>query len=308
VDRTIFALFDDSLAALGVARAFEREGVARDAIGLLVPDPRGRYARPPKDDAPHMRVFQSLTLPELGPTAVTGPLSPALSDGRAGLVDRLTAIGFAQPAARHYFESLRRGQAVVAVTAGDEESVRHVVELMRRFGARAVDDIEGSARPAPVAAAPPPPAPSGTLATPSATPAPADGVRDEVRLPVVEEQLEVGKRQVQRGGVRIHSHVVEEPVQESVSLREERLSVERRPVYRDATEADLADFHEGTIEFRETVEEPVITKRRRVVEEIVVGKETRERTETISDTVRKTQVRVEQLRSEDEAREPGTAA
>jgi uncharacterized protein (TIGR02271 family) len=80
-----------------------------------------------------------------------------------------------------------------------------------------------------------------------------------------------------------------------VSLREERVTVERRPVYRDATEADLAEFKDGTIEIHETVEEPVITKRRRVVEEIVIGRETRERMETISETVRRTQVKVEPL-------------
>jgi uncharacterized protein (TIGR02271 family) len=120
-------------------------------------------------------------------------------------------------------------------------------------------------------------------------------LREEVTVPVVEEQLEVGKRQVNRGGVRVHSHIVEEPVQESVHLREERVIVERRPVSRDATEEDLADFKEGSIEIHETVEEAVISKRRRVVEEIVIGRETRDRTETISETVRRTQVDVEPL-------------
>jgi uncharacterized protein (TIGR02271 family) len=116
-----------------------------------------------------------------------------------------------------------------------------------------------------------------------------------VTVPVVEEQLEVGKRQVSRGGLRINSEIVEEPIEEKVSLREERLIVERRPVFRDATEADLADFKEGTIEIYETVEEPVIVKRRRVVEEIVIGREARDRTETISETVRRTRVHVEPL-------------
>jgi uncharacterized protein (TIGR02271 family) len=116
-----------------------------------------------------------------------------------------------------------------------------------------------------------------------------------MKVPIVEEQLEVGKRQVSRGGLRINSQIVEEPVEQNVSLREERLVVERRPVYRDATEADLADFKEGTIEIHETVEEPVVVKRRRVVEEIVIGREMRERTERISETVRRTQVRVEPI-------------
>src|SRR5437764_3366736 len=54
--------------------------------------------------------------------------------------------------------------------------------------------------------------------------------RDSAAIPVVEEQLKVGKREVQRGGVRVFSRVVETPVNESVNLREEHVNVERRPV------------------------------------------------------------------------------
>lgn len=112
---------------------------------------------------------------------------------------------------------------------------------------------------------------------------------------MVEEQLQVGKRAVQRGGVRIYRHVTETPVQESVQLKEERVTVERTPVDEPASAADIEAFKEGTIEVRETVEEPVVAKTARVVEEVNVGKEIAERTETVSDTVRRTDVEVEQL-------------
>ncbi|MFL5158062.1 MAG: YsnF/AvaK domain-containing protein, partial [Microvirga sp.] len=49
--------------------------------------------------------------------------------------------------------------------------------------------------------------------------------RDEV-IPVAEEELHVGKREVNRGRVRLHSRVIERPVQEQVTLREERVDVE----------------------------------------------------------------------------------
>ncbi len=114
-------------------------------------------------------------------------------------------------------------------------------------------------------------------------------------MPVVEEQLQVGKRAVVRGGVRIYRHVTETPVQESVQLREEHVSVQRTPVDQPASAADIDAFKEGTIEVRETAEEPVVAKTARVVEEVRVGKEVTERTETISDTVRRTDVEVEQL-------------
>jgi hypothetical protein len=88
--------------------------------------------------------------------------------------------------------------------------------------------------------------------------------------------------------------MTETPVEEQVTLREERAHVERRPANRPATEADMAAFKEGTIEVVERTEEPVVSKQARVVEEVVVGKTARERTETIRDTVRHTEVEVDQ--------------
>jgi len=114
-------------------------------------------------------------------------------------------------------------------------------------------------------------------------------------IPVVEEQIQVGKRQMQRGGVRIHTHMSERPVEEQVSLREERVRVERRPVDRPVSDADLNSFKEGTVELAETAEEAVVAKQARVIEEVVVGKEVSERTETVRDSVRRTDVEVEQL-------------
>lgn len=118
---------------------------------------------------------------------------------------------------------------------------------------------------------------------------------DTTRIPVVEEELQVGKRQVQSGGVRVYQRVRETPVSESVQLREEHVHVERHPVDQPATSADLDAIKEGAIELRETVEEPVVSKTARVVEEVVVGKEVTEQTKDINDTVRRTDVEVEQL-------------
>jgi stress response protein YsnF len=77
-------------------------------------------------------------------------------------------------------------------------------------------------------------------------------------IPVVEEDLKLGKREVPGQTVRMYSHVTETPVEERVDLHEERVSVERRPVDRPATE--LESFKEGSVEVRETREEPVVSK------------------------------------------------
>jgi uncharacterized protein (TIGR02271 family) len=120
----------------------------------------------------------------------------------------------------------------------------------------------------------------------------AVGSRDEEVIPVVEEQLVVGKREVDRGGVRVRSYVTETPVHEQIRLRNERVNVERRPVDREVAAGDDA-FRERTIDMTATGEEAVVGKTSHVVEEVVVSKTADERVEQIDDTVRRTDVEVE---------------
>ncbi len=115
---------------------------------------------------------------------------------------------------------------------------------------------------------------------------------------LAEEQLAVGKRLVNRGGTRVRRYVVETPVEQSVSLHEEKVTLERRPVT-DGRPVTDADFTDKTIEMTESAEEAVVSKTARVVEEVSLGKTATERTETVKDTLRKEEVEIEQL--------PGTA-
>lgn len=122
----------------------------------------------------------------------------------------------------------------------------------------------------------------------------AAGASGDQTLRAVAEELVVGKRTVQRGRVRIHRSVTEVPVEQQVSLQEERVRVERVPVDRIATEADLSQgFDERDITLTETAEEAVVGKVARVVEEVRVGTEARERVETVRDTVRRSEIDVE---------------
>lgn len=114
-------------------------------------------------------------------------------------------------------------------------------------------------------------------------------------IPIIEEELHVGKRVVQTGGARLRSRIIERPVEESVRLRVERVRVERHAVNRPATQADLNNFKEGDIEMTERAEVPVVGKEARVVEEVNLSKDVEEREETIRDTVRRTDVDVENL-------------
>ncbi len=181
---------------------------------------------------------------------------------------------------RHiYEEALRRGGYLLTVTSDDAEAPR-VHQLLEGSDAVDIVDRERELR-------------ASGFVPPVAAPVAAMAAADQV-IPVVEEQLVVGKRQVDRGGVRVRAYTVETPVQESVSLREERVDVERRAV--NTPVADSAGlFQERNLALTETSEEVVVGKEARIVEELSVRKAAGERVETVSDTVRHTEVEVGEI-------------
>ena len=124
-------------------------------------------------------------------------------------------------------------------------------------------------------------------------------------IPVVREELKVGKRSVLKGGVRVYSRVIDEPVEETIRLREEQVRVDRTPVNREATAADLRPGQEQVFEVKEFAEEPVVSKQARVVEEVRVHKDETERTETIQESVRHTEVDVENVPAGSSAAQSG---
>ena len=119
-------------------------------------------------------------------------------------------------------------------------------------------------------------------------------------LPVIEEELKVGKRAVQTGRVRVFSRVSTRPVEESVDLEQERVKVSRRPVQRDASEEELISAENRSVELPEMAEEAVVEKRAKVVEEVSVETERERRTEAIRDDLRSTEIEVEHEKGEEE--------
>lgn len=114
---------------------------------------------------------------------------------------------------------------------------------------------------------------------------------DDETIPVVEESIRVGKRETGHGRIRVRAYTIEEPFNESVELRDERVEIERRAVDRPAV-ADQ-DYLDRTLEAEEHREEAVVQKEARVVEEIGLRKTSDTHTETVSDTVRRTEVEIE---------------
>jgi len=120
--------------------------------------------------------------------------------------------------------------------------------------------------------------------------------RNELHVPIIQETIAVGKREVDRGGVRVETHMVETPVQEQVALRDEQVRVERHAVNRPVGAGD--EMGDRVVEMRARGEEAVVAKQARVVEEVIVKKEGATHQETIRDTVKRTEVDVKQLATE----------
>lgn len=240
-----------------------------------------------------------------------------------------------------YAEAVRRGSCVLAVDAASDEQRERATEIMNRHDPIDIDERSAHWRTqgwtgydasAPrlsddeiarerstygTAAGTVTGATTGTAATAAMQDTTSDtaqnasaGQRTEgtSTFPVVEEELKVGKREVQRGGVRVYQRVQERPVEEAVQLRQEHVKVERHAVDQPVSQADMAAFKEGTVELREMAEEPVVSKTAHVVEEVVVGKEVSQETANIKDSVRRTDVEVEQLGADASGASRNTAA
>ena len=334
--KTIVGLYDDISDAHQTVRDLVDAGIPRDDISLVASDRNNEYSpylenadltgTEAEEGAVQGAVaggaigglaglllgLGAFAIPGVGPIIGAGPLVAALTGAAigaagGGLLGALVGWGIPETEAGYYAEGVNRGGTLVAVRAHDN-MVDHVVAIMDRYhpvdidrrvdewraagwtnfddrATSASEDMTSTYRERDLAR----PMTSGLGTT-------TRDLEGEARIPVVEEELRVGKREVERGGVRIHTHMEERPIEEDVTVREERVRVERRPVDRPADEADFdAALREGTIEVTERSEEVIVEKRPRVVEEVIVSKEVDQHTETIRDSVRRTDVEVEQL-------------
>jgi stress response protein YsnF len=186
-----------------------------------------------------------------------------------------------------YADAMNEGDTLLIVDVDDAMADR-TAAVMNQYGAL---DIGARGRTRVTREIPAPPE-SRTIPITEQTTIPLS--TEQATIPVIEEELEIGKRTIERGGVRVHSYVAEMPVEEVVRLREEHVNVERHAVDRPVTAADT--FQETTVVVTETAEQPVVAKQARVVEEVVINKTEEEREETIAETIRRQDVDVEPIR------------
>jgi uncharacterized protein (TIGR02271 family) len=293
--RLVTAFFDSRSDAEQAISHLHAAGIPRDGIRLTASDQDGDAAR--------------------------GTDTQSFPEASNSLWDSLRDLFLPDEDRQTYAEGLRRGGYLVSVDASDADYER-VIDILDDEGTIDIDEraeawrsegwtgtsdvqtsdvLSGSTANLTTGSAIAPETPTNSGVSLDAASMNTASQRttsgDEV-IPVAEEELYVGKRDVSHGRVRIRSYVVERPVSEQVNLREERVEVERRPVSGTMQAGAISGdpFQERTIEVEERSEEAVVSKDARVVEEVVVRKEAEQRTETISDTVRKTEVDVEDER------------
>lgn len=181
---------------------------------------------------------------------------------------------------RRHTEATRQGTLITVHTQSMEEAER-ASEILNEYGAMDINDESYR---------------TGTASS-------ADNLENtDASIPVIDEKLEVGKRTRESGHVRIRSRIVERPVEEHLRLRSEHVHVDRKPANRPASEEEIANFKEGSMDITEHEEVPVVNKEAWVVEEVDVHTDVEERDEVIRDNVRHTEVDVDGNLTDEERR------
>ena len=183
--------------------------------------------------------------------------------------ERLVQAGYDEDKAQRYGEVLETAGALIVADV-DDDKADAALETMRRFEVLTPEALLER---------------SGTRQR---------GEQAE-KAQVIEEELEVGKAAT-TSGKRLKTEVSEREVEETVALKEETVDVERSRVERTLKpeEADKA-FGERTVEVTATTEKPVVSKQAHVVEEVALTKQSSQREETVSGTVRRQDVKVEEI-------------
>ena len=179
---------------------------------------------------------------------------------------------------------LATGEYLLLAKPRNGEGPDNIIAVLERLAAEPVGETRSrvpSAQTGPVASSPP--------------------FVAEERIPVVAEELQIGTRDVVRGGARVRTRVEEVPVAKEIELTSELVRVATRPASRPVSEQELEQgglFRDRLIEIAQIREEAVVSKEVFVREEVVVSKTTERRVERIHETVRRTVVETENLGNE----------
>jgi uncharacterized protein (TIGR02271 family) len=255
--KTVVGVFDDASEARMTFDELVRSGFGQSNISVVTGHATG---------AGMNLGLRAMDTSDVGRLSGRGPLADAMSGAsRLGLSGHLREYGFSKELADHYARAVRDGETLESLMVDDADAER-AVSIMKRHAARMGEPERRT----------------------------TDGASElegERMIPILREEIHVGKRAVERGHVHVGVHVTERPVTETVSLREEHVEIERRPTNR-MPRADEPGFQDAELDITEYGEEPIIAKEVKVVEEVVVKRRRSDHEEVIRDTVRQSSVDV----------------
>lgn len=316
--KTVIGLYDRFEDAQNVVSELVERGFPREDISLVAADTEGKFKDYSETESGEGMAagagigaavgglggllvgLGALAIPGIGPVLAAGPLITTLAGAgmgavAGGLIGSLVEMGVPEEQANLYAEGIRRGGTLVTI-ATDDTRANEAVEILNRHNPIDVNQRADSWRSSDQWNR------FDETAQPYGT---SDFERERQRnmqmdregdtLDVVEEELQVGKREVETDRLRAHTYITERPVEENVDLRKESIDVERRKVDRPASDADLSGMQDETVEFTATSEEPVVQKSARVVEEVDIHKNVGTERHTIHDKLRRKDVDIEHL-------------
>jgi uncharacterized protein (TIGR02271 family) len=114
---------------------------------------------------------------------------------------------------------------------------------------------------------------------------------DERNIQLKEEEVKLGKREVEAGGVRLRKVIRTETINQPVELKREELVIERVPANTPAGAGESFQNEDVYIPLKR--EEPVVEKTARVTEEVRVGKKVETERRQMSEQVRKEDIEVD---------------
>jgi stress response protein YsnF len=184
------------------------------------------------------------------------------------ITSRLVEAGYEKDKAESYGEAMQKGGALIVAEAPDDKA-DEALSTMRSFKALTPEALLEK------------------LGNQTSS--------ETETAQVIEEELEVGVSRT-TGGKRLKTEVSEREVQETVTLHEENVEVEHTKVDRVLKPEEAARAFKGTtVEMTATTEKPVVSKQAHVVEEVSLSKQSGEREVTVSGTVRRQDVTVEEI-------------
>ena len=184
------------------------------------------------------------------------------------ITSRLVEAGYEKDKAESYGEAMQKGGALIVAEAPDDKADQ-ALDMMRSFKALSPETLLEKL---------------------------GNQTSEQTQsAQVIEEELEVGVTRT-TGGKRLKTEVSEREVQETVTLHEEKVEVEHTKVDRVLKPEEAARAFQGTtVELTATTEKPVVSKQAHVVEEVSLSKQSGERDVTVSGTVRRQDVTVEEI-------------